>query len=435
MLIFKVMKNKRETALWESDVVVVGSGSAGATAAIAAAQQGAAVTLVERYGFPGGISTQVLDTFYGFYTPGATPHKVVGGIPDAVVGALFERGLAIERPNSYGAGLGITYDPEALKVIWERMALDAGVKLLYHAFVVDVLMEAECVTGVLTASKAGFIQLKADVVIDASGDADVAAAAGVPFEGGGAGGPVQPGTTTFRLINVDVRRAREVSKKRLQQMTADAADSGRYQLPRREGSVHITPHDGVMVANMTRVHDVDVSDLVNLTAAEVEGRRQALEYHRFLKESVPGYENSILINNSTQIGIRESRRIFGEYRLTRDDVLTARGFDDAIARCGAPIEDHGAGRETRWEYLPDGETYGIPYRCLLPQNVDGLLVAGRCLSAEHDAHASVRSMGQCMAMGQAAGVAAAMAVRQGQSVREIDVSRLRDCLMQIGAVI
>jgi glycine/D-amino acid oxidase-like deaminating enzyme len=442
MLIFKLMKKIREAAvLFESDVLVVGSGSAGATAAIAAAQQGVSVTLVERYGFPGGISTQVLDTFYGFYTPGDTPHKVVGGVPDAVVSALFERGLAIKRPNTYGAGLGITYDPEALKGIWEQMALEAGVNLLYHTLVVDALMEAECVRGVLAASKAGFFRLKADVIIDASGDADVAAAAGVPFEGvssaaaPGKGNVAQPGTTTFRLINVDVNRASKVSKDQMHRMMTVAADSGRYCLPRREGSVHITPHDGVMVTNMTRVADVDISDPINLTAAEVEGRRQAAEYYRFLRDCVPGYEKAILINQSTQIGIRESRRIFGEYRLTRDDVLAARKFEDGIARCGAPIEDHNAGQETRWEYLPEGETYGIPYRCLLPQQVDGLLVAGRCLSAEHDAHASVRSMGQCMAMGQAAGMAAAMAVKARRSVRQLDVARLRDCLRSIGAVV
>jgi len=426
---------KEARTLWETDVLVVGSGAAGATAAIAAARQGSSVTLVERYGFLGGISTQVLDTFYGFYTPGKEPKQVVGGIPGLVVKALKEQGMAVERPNTYGAGTGITYDPEGLKMIWERMALDAGVRLLYHTLVVDPVVRAGRVTGVIGASKGGFLHLKADVVIDASGDADVAAAAGVPFDGPHAGGPTQPGTTTFRLGNVDVNRAKQVTKEELHHRMREAANSGIYDLPRREGSIHMTPHDGVMVANMTRINGVDAADTANLTAAEVEGRRQVMEYYRFLRECVPGYEHAILLNSSTQIGIRESRRIYGQYRLTKEDVLTARKFEDAIARCGAPIEDHDAGQGTHWEYLPEGETYDIPFRCLLPVQIGGLLAAGRCLSASHDAHASVRSMGQCMAMGQAAGIAAAMAAQQGVDVREIDVHQLQERLRRIGAVI
>ncbi len=420
-------------ALWKSDVLVVGSGSAGSIAALAAAQQGASVTLVERYGFMGGISTQVLDTFYGFYTPGAVPRKVVGGLPDRVVDELRQRGLALIRPNTYGAGNGITYDPEMLKIVWETLAQQAGVRLLFHIFVVDAIVEGESVRGVVAVGKGGFVSLTADAIIDASGDADVAAAAGVPFEGANQGGPVQAATTTFRLINVDVERARRVNKDELHQLMQAAIDSGAYQLPRREGSVHITPLAGVMATNMTRVAAVDGTDPGQMTQAEIEGRRQALEYVRFLRDKVPGYELSALANLSTQIGIRESRRIFGDYRLTRQDVLSASKFDDAIARCGAPIEEHHAGQDTRWEYLPEGETYDIPYRCLLPQRVESLLVAGRCLSADHDAHASVRSMGQCMAMGQAAGLAAALAAQNKLTPREVPVSEIQNHLRSFGA--
>ncbi len=416
-------------------MLVIGSGSAGATAAIAAAQARTSVTLIERYGFMGGTSTQVLDTFYGFFTPGSQSRKVIGGIPDMVVSGLLERGMAIYRPNTYGAGQGITYDPEALKVVWERLAQKAGVNLLFHTTVVDALIEGKRVTGVVAVSKGGFRIIRARVVIDASGDADVAAAAGVPFEGIGNGGPLQPGTTTFRLINVDVERAKQVKKQQLHSLMQSAIDSGRYDLPRHEGSVHITPLDGVMATNMTRVNRVDPSNTHDLTEAEIEGRRQTDEYFRFLKECVPGYEKAELISTSVQIGIRESWRIYGEYRLTREDVVNARKFDDVIARCGAPIEDHDAGGETRWEYLPDGETYDIPYRCLLPKDVEGLLVAGRCLSADHDAHASVRSMGQCMAMGQAAGVAASLAAAGGRTPHTISTAELQEHLRAFGALI
>lgn len=416
-----------------AEVLVVGSGSAGATAAITAARLGASVTLVERYGFMGGISTQVLDTFYGFYTPGSTPRKVVGGIPDLVIDELLKRKAAIYRPNTYGAGQGITYDPETLKVVWEQLALQAGVRLLFHALVVDVIREDQTIRGVVLASKAGLFSLLAGVVIDASGDADVAARMGVPFESS-KDGPIQSLTTTFKMVNVDIPRAKNVKKADLHAKMQQADQLG-YDLPRKEGSVHITPLAGVMATNMTRVRDVDPLDLAQLTLAEIEGRRQAVEYARFLIEQIPGYENAALGGFSTQIGVRESRRIFGEYRLTREDVLAARKFEDAIAQCGAPIEEHHAGQDTRWEYLPDGETYHIPYRCLIPLNAEGLLVAGRCLSADHDAHASVRSMGQCMAMGQAAGVAAVIALKHGCSPREVPIHELQAELRKIGAIL
>lgn len=420
--------------LWTTDVLVVGSGSAGATAAIAAAQQGASVALIERYGFMGGTSTQVLDTFYGFYTPGEPARKVVGGIPDLVVEKLEDHGAAIIRPNTYGAGDGITYDPEILKIVWEQLAIEAGVNLLYHTFVCDVEMDGDRVTGVLAINKSGPVRIQAKTVIDASGDADVAAAAGVPYEGA-KDGPVQSLTTTFRMLNVDGGKARAVSKNQLHQLMEDAIATKSFDLPRKEGSIHITPFNGIMATNMTRVANIDPTDPVALTGAEIEGRHQALEYANFLVDRVPGYEKAVLADLSTQIGVRESRRIKGVYQLTKEDVLAARSFDDAIAQCGAPIEDHHSGGDTHWEYLPEGETYGIPYRCLLPQNVEGLLVAGRCLSAEHDAHASVRSMGQCMAMGQAAGVAAAMSSSANQTPADMNVHTLRDALRDIGAVI
>ena len=195
-------------------ILIVGSGSAGSTAAITAAREAqkilpnAEVMLVERYGFLGGISTGVLDTFYGFYTPGKTPKKVVSGVPDEVVAEIAKLDRVIERPNTCGAGTGITYNPEILKVVWERLAETAGVRLLYHAFVTDVLMEGDRIGGVVVSSKAGLGLIRAEIVIDASGEADVAAWAGAPFEMAGEQTPAQTFTTTFRLANVDVQRAR-----------------------------------------------------------------------------------------------------------------------------------------------------------------------------------------------------------------------------------
>jgi hypothetical protein len=180
---------------------------------------------------------------------------------------------------------------------------------------------------------------------------------------------------------------------------------------------------------------VNATDPDFLTRAEIAGRRQALEYVRFLVERVPGYERASLVALGTQIGVRETRRVFGDYRLTREDVLGARTFDDAIGLCGAPIEDHRTGADTVWQYLPDGQAVGIPYRSLLVRDAANVLVAGRCFSATHDAHASVRSMAQCMAMGQAAGTAAAIVAGAGIEPRDVDVAALRCRLRDDGAIV
>jgi hypothetical protein len=418
--------------LGSCDVLVVGGGSAGSAAAVAAARAGAKTILVERYGFLGGTGAAVLDTFYGFYTPGSVEKKVVGGIPDEVVAGLERRGVLLKRPNTYGAGAGLTYDPETLKVVWDELTSDAGVEALFHAYFVDALKDGKRLFGALVGTKQGLRAIRARAIVDASGDADVAARAGAPFEDAGALGIAQSLTTTFKVINVDVPRATAFPKGELWAMMERAAAEG-YDLPRKEGSSHITPMSGVMVTNMTRVAGVNATDPGALSRAEREGRKQALEYMRFLRDKVPGYEKAELGGLSTNIGVRETRRIKGEYWITKEDVLSAQKFPDAIARCGAPIEEHHAGGDTHWEYLPDGETVDIPFRALLPREVEGLVVAGRCLSASHEAHASIRSIGQCLAMGQAAGLAAALA-KDGE-VRAIDTAELRSRLRELGALL
>lgn len=428
----------------EVDVCVVGAGSAGSTAAIAAARTGATTLLLDRLPFLGGTSTAVLDTFYGFYTPGSRPRKVVGGIGDDVVAALRALGPVVERPNTYGAGTGITYLAEHLKVAWERLATDAGVRILLHAVLQNADVDEGRVTSVVVATRSGLARVRASVFVDASGDADLCAFAGFGYETAGEIDPAQTLTTTFRMANVDMERRRTITKDQLHALMADAAASGAYDLPRREGSDHITPIDGVTATIMTRLEStrpgtdgqlVNATDPWFFTEAEIAGRRQALEYARFLVDRVPGYEGAALVALGTQIGVRETRRVYGDYRLTADDVLAARSFDDGIGLCGAPIEDHHAGADTAWRYLPDGEAVGIPYRSLVVRDAQNVLVAGRCFSATHDAHASVRSMAQCMAMGQAAGTAAAMATATAGRPRAIDHVALRDQLRRDGAIV
>lgn len=426
------------------DVVVVGSGAAGSSAAIAAARGGADTLLIEKLPFLGGNSTAVLDTFYGFYTPGERSLKVVAGVGDDVVEGLRRLGRVLERPNTYGAGTGVTYLAEHLKVVWESLVVDSNARVLLHAFVQDVGVSDGRIESLLVATKAGLRSVSADVFIDASGDADVSHHAGFSYELAGELDPAQTLTTTFRMANVDHVRRETLSKDGLHALMAEAANSGEYDLPRLEGSDHITPVDGMTATVMTRLDHVsrdadgiliNATDPDVLTSVEMEGRRQALEYARFLIDKVPGYESASLIALSSQIGMRETRRVYGDYRVTRDDVLTARQFDDQIGLCGAPIEDHVPGTGTKWEYLPDGSAVGIPLSTLIPKDGVNALVAGRCFSATHDAQASIRSMAQCMAMGQAAGTVAAMAADAGIEIRDVGYAEVQEQLVKDGAIL
>jgi hypothetical protein len=433
------------TDLGSYDVVVVGSGAAGSSAAIASARSGASTLLVEKLPFLGGNSTAVLDTFYGFFTPGSSPLKVVGGVGDDVIQGLEELGSVMYRPNTYGAGTGVTYSAEHLKVVWEDLVSTSGCDVLLHSFMQDATVSDGRITGLVIATKAGLANVLARVVIDASGDADVCHHAGFGYELAGSMSPAQTLTTTFRMLNVDNDLRGTITRDEMHILMAEASHSGGYDLPRTEGSDHPTPVPNTTATVMTRIDQIDLVDgeVVNatdpaiLTRAEIQGRRQALEYVRFLVDKVPGYEHASLGALSTQIGMRETRRVFGDYRVTRDDVLSAAQFDDQVALCGAPIEDHhGAeGTGTTWEYLPDGAAVGIPYRSLVVRDSVNTFVAGRCFSATHDAQASIRSMAQCMAMGQAVGSAAAMAARGNGESRSIDVTELRDHLRSTGAVL
>jgi hypothetical protein len=431
-------------SLGSFDVVVVGSGAAGSTAAIASARSGASTLLIEKLPFLGGNSTAVLDTFYGFYTPGERSLRVVAGLGDDVVAGLRRLGSVLERPNTYGAGTGVTYLAEHLKVVWETLAVEAGVKVLLHAFVQDVDVRDGRITRITVATKAGLRSVQANVVVDASGDADVSHYAGFSYELAGDLAPAQTLTTTFRMGNVDLQRRNSISKDEMHALMARAAESGDYDLPRREGSDHMTPVEGMTATIMTRLDHVrrgpdgaviNATDPEVLSEAEMAGRRQALEYARFLVDQVPGYEKASLIALSSQIGMRETRRVHGDYRVTRDDVLTARQFDDQIGLCGAPIEDHLPGEGTVWEYLPEGSAVGIPLASLIPKDGVNVLAPGRCFSATHDAQASIRSMAQCMAMGQAAGTVSALAAHNAGLVRSVAYETLRDHLLADGAIL
>jgi 2-polyprenyl-6-methoxyphenol hydroxylase-like FAD-dependent oxidoreductase len=425
---------RRPIDLGTVDVLIVGAGCAGAVAAEAAARAGASVVLVERDGTLGGTSTAVLDTFYGFYAPGAHSARIVGGIPAEVVSELTAATAAFERPNTYGAGTGVTYNPEVLRVVWDRRCHAAGVTTLLHTSMLDVTVESGRVEAVRLVSGSELLEVRPTVTVDASGDGVVAYLAGAASEGFTDIPNPQAMTVTFTMSPVDEAAVAAVGRDGLLARLGEARDTGAYDLPRKEGSLHATTVPGVTFVHMTRVAGRDPRDPLALAQAEREGRAQALEYARFLVDRVPGFADARLTWMSRRAGVRESRRVRGRYWLERDDVLGGHRFDDAVAQGAAPIEEHTDGSDTRWEYGAEGATYDIPYRSLVVAGVEGLLVAGRCFSASHDAHASARNMGQCMAMGQAAGEAAALAVSSHADVFAVDVPELQARLARNGAL-
>jgi hypothetical protein len=428
------------TKSFDTDILVIGSGSAGAMAAIAAGHGRYRVSLVERYGFPGGTSTQMLDTFYGFFTPSDTPHKIVGGLPDRVVNELNRSGNIFLRPNTYGAGTGVNYNPEKLKEVWDNLFLEYGIQTFYHTQLVAVENSGERSTCIMFHKGIGFFTITAKRIIDASGDADYCHWAGLPYEKAGEISPVQSMTTTFRMSNVDLEEFKSAGgKKMLKEKMLEAYTTGKHLLPRKDGSAHEMCQPKSVSTVAVKVTDLDALDPESITKAEIEGRKQAFIFEDFFTTEVPGYQNSKIIGLSTQIGVRETRRVYGEYRLTKEDCMTGRNFDDQVFLCGAPIEDHRKSAdgksETYWQYVPNSGTYGVPYRTLIPKNSSNIWVVGRCFSATHDAHASCRSMAQTMSMGQAAGFATVQSLDQDCEAKNIDVKKLQDTLLQHGAIL
>lgn len=426
----------------ETDILVTGAGSAGCLAALAAAHGSRYnILLAERYGFAGGTSTQMLDTFYGFFSVGEDPRKIAGGFSDMVVNELDKTGDVFLRPNTYGAGTGVNYNPERLKWVWEHLLVkNSNIRILYHSMLVAVEVEGERSGCVFFHKGAGFFKVFAKRIIDASGDADYCYHAGLPFEKAGESEPAQSMTTTFRMCNVDFNQFQDAGgNKMLKQKMEEAFESKRYLLPRKHGSAHEMCQPGCVSTVAVKVTDLDPLNLDELSAAEMEGRSQAYEYERFFRQEVPGYRHSKIIGLSNQIGIRETRRVFGIHRLTKEECLAGEVPETSVLLCGAPIEDHrknDAGEEeTQWEYIPGTGIYGVPYETLVPKESFRSWVAGRCFSATHDAHASCRSMAQTMSMGQAAGLAAVISLDNDCSAVDVPVGLLQKVLQQSGAVI
>ncbi len=440
----------------EYDVLVVGGGNAGCAAALAAARCGARVLLAERYGFLGGTATASMVGPWMTFHSGED--RIVGGIAQEIVDRLVLAGGSpghVRDASDYVPTV-TPFDPELHKALLFEMMRESGVELLLHAWFLDALREGTRVAGARVATVGGTRELRARRTIDATADAYVAASAGVPTQQGDARGRVQPASLMFRLSHVDFVAISEYVRRRPEQMRSslklhertpgaltavaglyelwDAArERGAVDVPRELVSFFATPYDDEVTVNMTRVVDVDPLDPDDLTRAEIEARAQVMQLFAFFRADVPGFANARIAATATQIGIRESRRIRGEYTLTADDVLHARTFPDAVARSAYPIDIHNpAGSGTTTHRLAPGASYEIPYRCLVPLDAEDLLVAGRCISTTHEAHASTRLTPTVMTLGQAAGTAVALSVQRGVAPRTLDPAVLRERLLRDG---
>jgi hypothetical protein len=442
----------------ETDVLVVGGGPAGIGAAVGAAQAGASVVLAERYGFLGGNATAALVMpLMSFHTQRPAPEQkgattllptdhgpgepVIAGVLKGLLEKLVAAGGAI--PPSLATGYVVPFDPEWLKLLALELLDEAGVRFLLHALASGVVQEGNAVRGVVFETKSGPVVVKAKAVIDCTGDADLAVQAGVPCEVGRADGLVQPMTLMFRMAEFE-RAAFDAYVREnpgewrgvhgLWALVRRATQEGKLDLPREDMLFFATPHEREVSVNSTRVTRVLGTDVWDLSYAEWASRRQMRQIAAFLRRYVPGFERSYVMQSGVNVGVRETRRIVGDYTLTAEDVLGARKFDDAIARGSYPVDIHNPkGSGTLLKRLPPGEAYDIPLRCLMPRGAEGLLVAGRCISGTHEAHSSYRVMPIVMATGQAAGVCAALAARHGAPLRNISPGLIQSELRRQGA--
>jgi ribulose 1,5-bisphosphate synthetase/thiazole synthase len=407
------------------DVIVCGGGPGGIAAALGAARLGMNTLLIERYGFLGGGATAMLVNPFMRYTAGKK---------QIIYGVLQDMIKALRAMDAYGAPRQANaFDTEAFKLVAEQLCLQAGVQLLYHALVSDVTVDAGGnITELEVATKGCKLRLSARQFVDATGDADVATLAGAMIEKGrSADGLMQPMTLNFRVGGIDT--ARMPSREEISQLFVAAKERGDVECPRENVLWFYTNQPGVIHFNTTRVVKKDPTDPWQMTEAEVEGRRQAWQVWSFLRKEVPGFEESYLQMTAPQIGVRESRRVIGEYVMTADDCLTARKFADVVTRGSYSVDIHNPeGTGTVIKRVPEGDWYEIPYRCLVPLKLENLLIGSRSISTTHEAHSAIRVIPIVMGIGQAAGIAAALCVKQGCTPRTLPVALLQKELVAQG---
>ncbi len=454
----RVIEPERTVPLaYDTDVLVVGGGIAGVMAALASGRSGGRTLLVERFGSLGGTGTAAMMNL--FYVPYAASRGLVRELFDR----LIARGGAI--PGDF-----VVYDPELYKVTALDMLAEAGVEVLLHTLVSDVIKDGNALRGIVVENKSGRAAITSRVTIDASGDGDVAARAGAPYiKGRESDGKMRPMTLIFRMGGVDVSRLVEYVRAHPEDFSPDPLQNmldlehqmirifGFFKLveeAKARGELwsdcyyfrveSVLPERGVLTVNATRVYGVDGTRAEDLSRAEIETRRQMLQLAAFARTSIPGFERSFILDSASTIGVRETRRIRGEYLMTEDDILEGRRYDDVVA-----VDANQQNPRQQGGHPPDGKeggpqdvearelvarmfVYEIPYRALVPKQVDGLLVAGRCISVDHHADVYTRNQGSAMATGVGAGVAAALAAQAGTPPRHVDIRAVQTRLRGLG---
>jgi hypothetical protein len=432
----------RDTEVYgEYDVVVLGGGPAGMAAAVSAARVGRSTLLVERYGFLGGMGTAAgVTNFCGLH---ANVHGEIRRVVHGVASELLDRIDSLGGLNAphalFGKTVAQAYDTAAYKIAADQMMEAAGVKLLFHALAAGVVMDAPRRIGaLLVETKSGRRAVIGRTFVDASGDGDLAAWAGVPFDkGDGMGNMLYP-STMFRLNGIDPERAGKAWEA-IPRLMLQAEAEGRYRFPRKTPIVRPQKSGIEWRVNLTQLANaqgnaMDGTDADELTQAELLGRRQIAGVAGFLRE-VPGFERAYIVDIAPQVGIRETRRMRGLYQLTESDVLECASFDDTIGVNGWPLELHLKGDvEFRWPKIPESRGFNqLPYRMIVPAEIDNLWIAGRCASMSHEAQSAARVTGACFVMGEAAGTAADLAIAGGLAGAGVDPAGLQARLQTQGA--
>ena len=458
MMLSSCSSSCKAAARYSCRLLVVGGGPSGVCAAVSAARRGIKTMIIDSGNCLGGMGTKGLVGPFMTCYDASGENMIIRGLFEEVVDRLVSMGGAIHpsvvrQPSEFTAWIKeghdhcTPFDPEILKIVYDRMCADAGVKVLYHANFVEPIMQGRRIKGAVLLTPGGLERVDAEMVIDATGDGTVAFRSGAPCVfGDPENGRVQPASLFFRMNNVDTdaliadvvphlpefRRVNGVSYRCLHWRVAEAEAAGEWDLPRKSVNIWRGVQKDVWVVNCTRIHGVDPTDAENLTDAEIEGRRQVEELMHFFHKYVPGCENAMLMGTGATMGIRESRHVHGDFVLPVQDLIDGIVPDDVILLSANSIDVHGAqGGPAGGLYMPIKKNlYGIPYRVLLPKDVDGLLLAGRCVSADSAAAGAIRVMPPAMALGQAAGTAAALCLEKGILPPALDYADLRKALLE-----